>query len=98
MSGSSHDLTFVQFQKLHRGTEENHTNPQRGLRFKAILEHFHYHLFHTFFKHNVEIQYKKAEIMGLILQTYSDRQCYTDLCCLLSPPSKSVVHADTCRN
>jgi hypothetical protein len=72
MSESSHDLTFMQSQKLHRGIEENHTNSQTGFKFKAILEHFHYHLFHTFLKHNVEIQYKKDEIMGLILQTYTN--------------------------
>ena len=98
MNDSSHYLTFVQSQQLHWGTEENRTNSQRGLRFKASLEHYHHHLFDKFPKHKVEVQYTKAEIMGLILQTHTDGWCCTDLCCLLSAPSKSVVHADSCRN
>jgi len=70
MNDSSHDLTFVQSKQLHRGIEENHTNSQTGLRFKASLEHYRYHLFDKFPKHKTEVQYTKAEIMGLILQKH----------------------------
>ena len=73
MNGSSHGLTFIQSQQLHKGIEENHTNSQTGLRLKASPEHYHYHLFDKFLKHKVEVQYTKAEKMSLILQTYTDR-------------------------